>query len=55
MTLEQLKQRRNELEIAIHQTTNQVYVFQGQMKEIEFYILELEKSGLVNEVDLPIQ
>ena len=44
MTLDELKDRKTQLENAINQTTNQVYVFQGHKQEVEFQIAELEKA-----------
>ncbi len=43
MKLEQLQARLKELETAITNTTNSVYVLQGHKLEIEFQISELSK------------
>lgn len=46
MKLEQLQARLRELEVAITNTTNNVYVMQGHKQELEYQISELLKPQL---------
>ena len=54
MKLEQLQERLKDLEGALSQATNNVYVIQGHKQELEFQINELLKPAPEENVAAPV-
>ena len=56
MNLEQLQARSTELQTAISQSTNQVFVLQGHKNEVDYQLklAQEEADALANQVEPPV-
>jgi hypothetical protein len=56
MNLEQLQARSAELQTAISQSTNQVFVLQGHKNEVDYQLklAQEEADALANQVEPPV-
>ncbi len=51
MTLEHLQERRQQLDAAINNTSQSVYLLQGHKAEVDFQITELLKKDSATQVE----
>lgn len=55
MNLEELKQRKNEVQQALVNTQQSLLILQGHLQELDFLVTNLEKKEAEEKVDAPVE